>query len=385
MLRSCLLMMCLGSVAQGMPGQAVVPAATASPMVDAQGKVTFRLSAPAAQTVVLKAGGVESTPGATLADMAKAGQGYAMTKGADGVWSYTLGPIQPGVYRYKFEVDGVATTDPHNTAVSETLTSVESLYEVPGAPFMEYRADVPHGAMATVYYRSKVTGELRRMHVYTPPGYEAGSKRYPVLYLLHGGGDSDDSWPTVGRAGAILDNLIAGKRALPMMVVMPAGHMTRDTNFFSAPDALLKMGHDSFNEDLVGSVLPYVDANYRTLPGRESRSLAGLSMGGVQTLNVSLQHSELFAYVGLFSTGWFPQGQAHEESTQLVPFEKTGTPFKLFWVGVGKLDIAHDNSVATVALLRKHGIKTETHDSEGFHAWNNWRDYLELFAPKLFR
>ena len=204
-----------GGAAANSQAPAVAPPAASprdtlkSPDVNSGGRVTFRLYAPDAKAVQVQASGLEATPGATTEEMTKSAAGYPMTRGDQGVWSFTLGPIQPGVYRYTFVVDGVQTTDPRNPVVSESLNSVKSMYEIPGASFLEYKDSVPHGAMATVWYHSNAVNGLRRMHIYTPPGYERGSSRYPVLFLLHGGGDTDDSWSTVGRAGAILDNLIA--------------------------------------------------------------------------------------------------------------------------------------------------------------------------------
>ncbi len=353
-----------------------------SPEVGADGRVTFRLYAPDAREVKLNAEGREATPGMTPEELRKIAGPVAMTRGANGVWTVDFGPIQPGVYRYTFVVDGVQTTDPRNPVSSESLNSVRSMYEVPGAAFEEYRADVPHGAIATVWYQSAAVGGLRRMHVYTPPGYERDGRSYPVLYLLHGGGDTDDSWPTVGRAGAILDNLIAAKQAVPMIVVMPAGHVSRE---FSLRTGMNTMGHDQFNEDLTGSVIPFVDHTYRTAEDREHRAIAGLSMGGVQTLNISLSHPELFDYVGVFSSGWFPNVREQEKKTDLAQYKASGQEFRLYWVGVGKYDIANANSGATVELLKKYGIEPVTQESGGFHAWNNWRDYLHEFAPQLFR
>jgi enterochelin esterase family protein len=353
-----------------------------SPELGSGGHVTFRLYAPVARKVILQSEGLESTPGITPEQMAKSYAGQAMTKAENGVWSVDFGPIQPGVYRYSFSVDGVQTVDPHNPISSESLNSVKSVYEVPGAPFLEYKADVPHGAIATVWYSSKIMGGLRRMHVYTPPGYDRATQRYPVLYLLHGGGDTDDSWPTVGRAGAILDNLIAEKISVPMIVVMPAGHVSRTFQLRTGQNT---MGHDEFNEDLAGSVVPYIDNNYRTQADRDHRAIAGLSMGGLQTLTLSLTRSDLFSYVGVFSSGWFAQMRDQVEKTDFAEYKANGKPFKLYWVGVGRYDIANANSAASVLLLKNHGITLVTYDSEGFHAWNNWRDYLHRFAPQLFK
>ena len=352
-----------------------------SPEVGSNGRVTFRLYAPDARQVKLQAEGPESTPGISPQEVMRGTTGLPMMRGEKGVWTVDFGPIQPGVYRYTFVVDGVQTTDPRNPVSSESLNSVKSMYEVPGAAFLEYKSDVPHGAIASVWYNSKAVGGLRRMHIYTPPEYEYNNQHYPVLYLLHGGGDTDDSWPTIGRAGAILDNLLAAHQAVPMIIVMPAGHISRDFQLRTGQNT---MGHDKFNEDLVGSVIPYIDKNYRTHDDREHRALAGLSMGGLQTLTVSLTHSDLFSSIGVFSSGWFPQMREQEEKTDLAQYKANGKPYKLYWVGVGKYDIANTNSAASVELLKKYGITPVTHESEGFHAWNNWRDYLRIFAPQLF-
>jgi enterochelin esterase family protein len=229
---------------------------------------------------------------------------------------------------------------------------------------MEYRMDVPHGAIAAVWYPSSVTGTLRRMHVYTPPGY-TGKQKLPVLYLFHGAGGSDDDWATKGRAGAILDNLIAEKKAVPMIVVMTAGHVSRDFQMSRGPAALL---NDS-------------------LADREHRAIAGFSMGGIQTMTIAFEHPELFDYVGIFSSGWFPEwrnsnGPALKE---LDSYKAYGKPFKLVWVDAGKLDLALANSNASVELMRSYGIAPEVYESEGFHFFYNWRDYLHTFAQRLFQ
>lgn len=344
-------------------------------------RVRFRIWAPSASDIKLHAEGPEATPNVTPEELHKNMSGVPMIKGEQGIWDAVIGPIEPGVYRYTFTVDGVSTTDPRNPLTSQSLTHSSSLYEVPGADFVEYKSGVPHGAISTVYYDSPVTGNQRRMHIYTPPGYEAGNTRLPVLYLLHGGGDSDDSWGTVGRAGAILDNLIAGGKAVPMIIVMPAGHISPE--FRLTPG--FRMGHDAFNDDLIKVVIPYVDAHYRTTADREHRAIAGLSMGGVQALNIALTNSAEFAYVGIFSSGWFPDALKEEEDTDVAQYRASGKPFDLFWVDAGKYDIALQNSHATVAVLKQTGIDVEEHESSGFHAWNNWRDYLNIFAPLLFR
>jgi len=342
--------------------------------------VRFRIWAPNAADVKLHAEGQEATPGITPQEAYKNMSGVPLVKGEKGIWEVVIGPIEPGVYRYTFSVDGVSTTDPRNSLTSQSLTHSSSLYDVPGADFMEYKAGVPHGAIATVYYDSTAIPNGRRMHVYTPPGYETGTARLPVLYLLHGGGDSDDSWGTVGRAGAILDNLIASGKASPMIIVMPAGHTA--TEFRLTPG--VRMGHDAFNDDLVKVIMPFIDAHYRTIADRDHRAIGGLSMGGVQALNIALANAADFAYGGVFSSGWFPNTIKEEEDTDVAQYRASGQQFRLFWVDAGKYDIALQNSHATVAVLKKAGINVEEHESSGFHAWNNWRDYLHQFAPLLF-
>src|SRR2546427_3012430 len=183
-----------------------------SPEVSADRHVTFRILAPKAEAVRLSGGDIPGN-----------GQGAEMTKGTNGAWEVTLGPIRPGAYRYNFNVDGVSVIDPRSNQISESNNNVWSLVHVPGSDFMDTR-DVPHGAVAAVTYYSKSLGRFRRMHVYTPPGYESGKGKFPVFYLLHGAGDCDEAWTSVGRAGFILDNLIADRKARPMVVVMPAGH-----------------------------------------------------------------------------------------------------------------------------------------------------------------
>ena len=198
-----------------------------------------------------------------------------MTKGTNGVWEVTLGPIDPGAYRYNFNVDGVSVIDPRNPATSESNNNVWSLVCVPGSDFMDTR-DVPHGAVASLTYYSKTLQKFRRMHVYTPPGYERGGGKFPVFYLLHGAGDSDDAWTSVGRAGFILDNLIADGKAKPMIVVMPAGH----TRAFGFGGGGPRPPTDEFVQDFLNDIMPCVEKNYRVYTDRAHRAIAGLSMGG---------------------------------------------------------------------------------------------------------
>src|ERR1051326_2558804 len=265
-----------------------------SPEIGADRRVTFRILAPKAESVRLSGGDIPGN-----------GQGAQMTKGTNGVWEVTLGPIDPGAYRYNFNVDGVAVIDPRSSAISESNNNVWSLVYVPGSEFMDTR-DVPHGAVASVTYYSKSLEKYRRLHVYTPPGYDSGKGKFPVFYLLHGAGDCDEAWTSVGRAGFILDNLIAAGKAKPMVVVMPAGH-TRASGFGARGrgEAGSRPPVDEFVQDFLNDIMPYVEKHYRVYADRQHRAIAGLSMGGGQTLNIGIPNLDKFAYLGVYSSGVF--------------------------------------------------------------------------------
>jgi enterochelin esterase family protein len=308
----------------------------------------------------------------------------AMKKADSGVWEVAVDPVPPGSYRYNFNVDGVAVIDPRNPSTSESNTNTWSLVHVPGAEFMD-TLQVPHGGVTSVTYYSTALGRFRRMHVYTPPGYELGRNRLPVLYLLHGAGDGDASWSSVGRAGFILDNLIAAKKAKPMVVVMTAGHTS------ALPQAALPgaSGRDEFADDFVTDVMPYIERTYRVLTDRPNRAMAGLSMGGSQTLNIAFQHLDKFAYLGIFSSGAALGGGqiADWESAHKVGLDdaslKKGLRLLSFSTGVD--DFVLPNSRTTVDMLKKHGFTLVFKESAGAHTWNNWRDYLNEYAQQLFQ
>jgi len=368
----------MGVVAKTCPAQArrARGPRVVSPEVASDGRVTFRILAPQAEAVRLSAG-----------DIPNLGQGAEMTKDANGVWEVTVGPIDPGAYRYNFNVDGVSVIDPRSSSVSESNTNVWSLVYVPGSDWMDTK-DVPHGAVAEVTYYSKSLKRFRRMHVYTPPGYESNQKKYPVFYLLHGASDCDDSWTTVGRAGFILDNLIAAGKAKPMVVVMPAGH----TGPFRFGRGLPV---DEFAEDFRKDVMPYAETHYRVYTDQAHRAVAGLSMGGAQTLNVSIPHPGEFAYIGVFSSGIFdisgrrfgnqsgPTWEERHKSLLEDPESKKG--IKYFWFATGKDDFLVQTSRATVEMFKKYGYEPVYKETSGAHTWINWRQYLNEFAPRLFQ
>jgi enterochelin esterase family protein len=398
-----------------------------SPEVMADRRVAFRILAPQAQNVRLTGSDIPALAGGGGRGAANApaatpppnpGQ---MKKGDNGVWEVVLGPLDPGAYRYSFNVDGVTVVDPRNSAVSESLSNVSSLVVVPGSDLFDTK-NVPHGAVASVTYYSTALGRFRRMQVYTPPGYELGGQKYPVFYLLHGSGDNDNAWPSVGRAGFILDNLIAAKKAKPMIVAMPAGHTTTSTfgggrgggPAAAGAGAAAAPRQDEFYEDFTKDVMPYVEKHYRVLASRDNRAIAGLSMGGSQTLNVAFLNLAKFAYIGVFSSGaslgggrggrgaagrgaapgaaaappapaapappdWETTHKADLDNAAL----KKGT--KLIWLSTGVDDGLIANTRTTVDMLKKHGFAPVFKESPGAHTWINWRNYLTEFAPQLFR
>jgi enterochelin esterase family protein len=367
----------LGTAARAQPPPLPpAPPRVVSPEVAADGKVTFRIRAAESHAVALSSGG--DLPQIPF------GQTLPLAKGADGVWSLTMGPVAPGAYRYAFVVDGVTTVDPAQPRVSESNDNTWSLFHVPGAKFMD-TLNVPHGAVAEVRYFSAELGKWRRMHVYTPPDYGLAQKRYPVLYLLHGAFDSDDSWSSVGRAADILDNLIAEGKAAPMIVAMPAGHQGP---FTVAGVASLNI--EQFVREFDRDIRPYVEKHYTVRTGPKSTAIAGLSMGGAQTLEIAVRHLKDFGYVGVFSSGVLSDGAGAVDAwgaQHAAQLDDKGarSSLDLVWLATGKDDFLLPTTNATVAMLEKHGLHPIFHGSDGGHVWSNWRDYLHEFAPQLFK
>ena len=368
-----------------------------SPELSADRKITFRIYAPHAEAVRVSGG-----------DMPGLQQNGKMTKSENGVWEVTVGPIDPGAYRYNFNVDGVTVLDSHNPSVSESNDNAWSLIYVPGADFMDTK-DVPHGSVAAVTYYSKTLQRFRRLHVYTPPGYETTSQKYPIFYLLHGAGDSDDSWSSVGRAGFILDNLIASGKAKPMVVVMPAGHTTHGASRAGAtPGPEGMMFHDDFVREFSNDIMPLVETRYRILADRAHRAIAGLSMGGGHTLYIATPHLDQFAYVGVYSSGVLgllpltrrnpndpppatpPPAPTPNPAFENANKEQLDNPawkkgLKLLWFSTGSDDFLLPTTKATVALFKSHGFSPVFQESAGGHTWINWRNYLNEFAAQLFQ
>jgi enterochelin esterase family protein len=357
-----------------------MPPPVTSPEISSDRKLTFRIHAPKAESVQL--GGSGDIPGTGF------GQASAMTKGTNGVWEITVGPVPPGSYRYAFNVDGVSVVDPRNPRTSESNENSWSLLHVPGLDWMDTK-DVPHGSVAQVTYWSSSLKKFRRLHVYTPPGYEAGNGKYPIFYLLHGAFDSDNSWSTVGRAGFILDNLIAAGKAKPMVVVMPHGH----TGPFQFGRGSLS---GEFEPEFISDIMPQMEKRYRVHTDRANRAIAGLSMGGAHTLNIGIPHLDKFAYLGVYSSGIFgiaggpggqqPQGPSFEEQQKAILDDaKLKDGLKLFWFATGEKDFLVETSRKTVEMFKNHKFDVIYKETDGAHTWDKWREYLNEFAPKLFQ
>ena len=291
-------------------------------------------------------------------------------KQENGVWQGICEGLSDGCFRYSFYVDGVKVQDPKAPLSAEqasVLTKGEG-----------YIKNVPHGAVAQRYYWSETLGELRRLHVWTPAGYEKQADKLPVLYLIHGGGDNDASWPGVGAAGWILDNLLAEGKMVPMVVVMPNGTITGVPN--EVPP---------FAQDMVTSIIPFIEANYNVLTDKAHRAVAGLSMGGMETMEVAFTHPELFDYAWVLSSSFQPGQDPAAESARLgvkKNVAKLNAFKKLVFTQGGPSDIAYNNCKNTRAQLDKDGLKYEyMENAQAGHSWATWRADLQTLAPTLFK
>jgi enterochelin esterase-like enzyme len=353
------------------------------PRVYSDGRVAFRLAAQRAQQVQLQPGGDDNGLGKGPINM---------TRNPDGVWVITTAPATPGFHYYWFIVDGLAVNDPS----SETFfgwgrqTSGIDVPE-PGVDFYDAK-DAPHGEVRSFWYNSKVTGATRRACVYTPPGYDKDlARRFPVLYLQHGAGEDERGWSTQGRMNFIMDNLIAGGKATPMIVVMDRGYATRAGQTTTPPAGAGPPGRNTafqvFEDVLIGELLPKVDASYRTLADREHRAMAGLSMGGMQTLQIGLKNLDSFAWLGSFSG---PVQTNLDIKTAyggvFADASSLNGKLHLLWLGAGTGEQRiHDGLKSFHEKLDTAGIKNVFVESNNTsHEWQTWRRALSDFAPRLF-
>jgi enterochelin esterase-like enzyme len=339
-----------------------------SPEVGADRRVTFRLLAPKASEV------------AVSGEFQKGSQN--LTKDEKGVWSVTVGPVDPEIYYYNFTIDGVKTIDPNNPNVKTGSTpgTISSVLEVRGeaAAFYDGQA-VPHGEIRTHWYHSKSLETLRRLTVYTPPGYDQNPQgRYPVLYLFHGANADETAWTRLGHVNLILDNLLAAGKAKPFLVVMPFGYGV-------PPGTGGSDNTEAFSRDLIQDVIPFVQAHYRAYTDRDRRAIAGLSMGGGESLGIGLNHLDLFSYVGGFSAALRPAEFEKTFAAVVKDPKDTNERLHLLWVGCGNSDSLFATAKSFSEFLDQKKVKHTFRETEGAHTWMVWRRYLNEFAPLLFR
>ena len=339
------------------------------------GQVTFRLRADYATDVKLYGSWM---PGY--------GDRVQLTRGENYIWEVTIPAPTPEIYTYNFFVDGVSVNDPTNVLVQRDGTRYLSMLLIDGERSENYKEATKRGSVSHVWYDSELLGINRRMTVYTPYGYETSKKtKYPVLYLLHGGGGDEEAWSSMGRAAQILDNLIEKGLAKPMIVVMPNGNPGQqaaqtlnlpvsDVNFRDPANA------NAYVKSLVTEIIPFVEKNYRAIPKKEARAIAGLSMGGGHTTSATMLFPGVFDYICPMSCGL---RDGENVDAQMQAIKKAG--YKLYWIGCGTADFAWPGTETMVEILKRNGLEHTLYASDGGHTWYNWRLYLNTFAPLLFK
>ena len=350
------------------------PASVKSPEVQSDGRVTFRFRAPNAQKVEVSIEGQrEHVP---------------MQKDGQGVWSVTVGPLPPDIYGYSIVSDGVDLIDPSNQMMKPNLLSTDSAVHIPDPSLSWEISDVPHGEIHHHFYHSKVNGLDSDFYVYTPPAYDPSANvQYPVFYLLHGFSDAANGWSEVGRANYILDNLIAQGKAKPMIVVMPLGYgdfevIRRGWNSWDDKDLALR-NLSKFTDLLLTEVMPQVEKSYRTKNDRESRAIAGLSMGGAESLRTGLNHLDQFAWIGAFSSGGIDR---QEFGVQFPGVDATiNGKLKTLWIACGTDDELIKINRKFKGWLKDKNVLFTDVETPGAHTWMVWRRNLTAFAPLLFK
>jgi len=350
-----LLLGCLPAVAQ--PPR---PPAISSPEVQPDRRITFRYFSRNARKV--------SVAGEFLA------KPVAMTKDTAGIWSVTVPPVEPDIYPYSFWVDSVQIADPNNTRIFANERFKRSIVDVPGdKPLVHALKNVPHGKIHYRYYTSKTLGVTRPLLVYTPPGFKAdGKTKYPVLYLIHGGSDTEETWTKVGRAHLIADNLIAEGKAQPMIIVMPYGNVR--------PSPM-----SDFTPDVVKDILPFVEANYPVYTDSKHRAVAGFSVGGGQTLNIGLTNPDKFAYVCSYAP-YTATEEFKKNFTNWSPdANKINSQLKLFTVSVGTEDFLYEPVKQNLAMFEEKKVKVKSYIVPGGHTWMNCKQYLATTLQEIFK
>jgi enterochelin esterase-like enzyme len=377
------LLFSIGASAQG-PVATTTPPPLMSHQVNPDRTITFRYAAPSASAVLV---GIDAYP-----------KPLPMTKDAAGIWSVTTPVLPPEYYGYGFVEDGVAKLDPLNSNTLQNYVSLGDAVLIPGRPAEPWElTSLPHGRVDHTFYTTHVAKHLPENQepyvVYTPPGYDPRHKGgYPVLYLLHGWSDTETGWTANGHADLILDRLMAEGKAVPMIIVMPLGY--GDLEFvehgFGVWKEPAKIGEnlEPYSKMLLTEILPAVESSYNVAPGRENRAIAGLSMGGLESLTIGLNHPEEFAYVGGMSSAIFGSDKAGDEAVfeaDIPKLEAKSAKLRLLWVGCGKADGLIRANRDFVAWTKAKGFDTVAVETEGAHTWLTWRDNLVQLAPLLFR
>ena len=366
-----------------------------SPQVNDDKTVTFRLSAPQADTVQVTGDFLPSVKVDT--PMGKVdGPGKALlTKNEEGVWSFTTSVLAPELYNYAFIIDGFKTTDPANPFLIRDVASVTNIFIVPGEQADLYRVqDVPHGTVASRWYDAKTLGFDRKISIYTPPGYESATAEYPVLYLLHGAGGDEEAWLSLGRTAQIMDNLIAQGKAQPMIVVMPNGNVGQDaapgagSDGYYTPQFMTPETMNGKYEAQFKDIISFVESNYRVKADKAHRAIAGLSMGGYHSLHISRYYPNTFDYVGLFSAAIMARedksGAGVYDNFEETLKTQKDNGYQLYCIAIGKTDFLYDANTAFRKQLDQMDMPYEYTESEGGHIWRNWRVYLSEFVQLLF-
>ncbi len=346
------------------------PAPVLSPELHPDRRVTFRLSAKDASKVELSG------------QFLKGNQ--PLQKDDSGLWSITVGPIEPNLYPYNFVVDGVGVSDPSNPDVFPNERFKPSLVDIPGdQPLFHTVQNVPRGELTHGFYESKALNRTRPLVIYTPPGYRAGTDKFPVLYLVSGTTDTEETWFKAGRANVILDNLIAQKKAVPMIIVMPYGNMMSGTPTPSSPQAADM--YRIFNAELIENVIPFVETNYRVLADREERAIAGFSRGGGQSLFTAFNNPDKFAWIGSYAAYLTPEVCDKNFPELVAQPDATNAKFKLLWLGVGKEDFLYQQATTFKEYLAAKKLAHKSLITEGGHTWMNARHYLAETLQLFFK
>ncbi|MTI41969.1 esterase [Fulvivirga lutimaris] len=365
-----------------------------SPEIHDDNAVTFRLFAPAADSVKVTGDFLPTIKVQSPFGEVDAPGSAALVKDDKGVWTYKTEPLKPELYSYAFIVDGLRTTDPSNPFLIRDVASITNIFIIGGGHADLYKVnDIPHGTVAKTWYQSPGLKMDRRITIYTPPGYEKSNEKYPVLYLLHGAGGDEEAWMDLGRTAQIMDNLIAQGKVKPMIVAMPNGNVTQDAAPGKGSDGYYKpqfMAPRTMNGEYEANfmdIVKFVEGNYRVKVGKANRAIAGLSMGGYHALHISRYYPNTFDYVGLFSAAIMPRedatGKVYSDfDSTLANQMKNG--YQLYWIGIGKTDFLYKNNTDFRKKLDDMGMKYEYVETDGGHIWRNWRIYLSEFAPKLF-